>query len=268
MAWDPDNISNDELLINAPALLRANFNAIETGTEASLLITNAKCAAGMGLVDTKLAQIVTASKVHGTALTGLASVPSGAGRIPHANSPNKLAADSLDSTPQYLDGLIDTDDFQVSAGDLLQLVPAKDPFQVGDWISSSVTTARTGWANVSATYANKFMRINATPLGTGGSDTHSHTLSTANLAVHGHGVGTYAAAGPGTHTHPLEVYRGLAGSLNPSTGGTAGEYAINSGAGTSHGHSITGSSANAGSGSAFSGANVSAYVQVTVFQKS
>ena len=52
--------------------------------------------------------------------------------------------------------------------------------KTGDWMLSSVTTARTGWTNVSATYSNKFMRINATPLTTGGADTHSHTLALAN----------------------------------------------------------------------------------------
>src|SRR3990167_2016050 len=46
--------------------------------------------------------------------------------------------------------------------------------KTGDWMISSVTTARTGWTNVSATYSDKFMRINATPLTTGGTDTHTH----------------------------------------------------------------------------------------------
>ena len=48
-------------------------------------IVNADCSASMGLVDTKLAQITTASKVAGTALTGLTSIPVGAGVIPSAN---------------------------------------------------------------------------------------------------------------------------------------------------------------------------------------
>ncbi len=75
----------------------------------------------MGLVDTKLAQIVTPGKVSGTAITLLGSIPSGAGVLPDVNSPNKLKADSADTTPQYLDSLIDGDVFQISAGDLLQL---------------------------------------------------------------------------------------------------------------------------------------------------
>ncbi len=121
MAWDKTKPENDMLLINFPPACRANWDALELLTDANLQITNAKVAAGAGIVDTKLAQITTANKVHGSALTGLASVPSAAGVLPDTNSPNKLKADSLDTTPQYLDGLIDTEVFQISAGDLLQL---------------------------------------------------------------------------------------------------------------------------------------------------
>ena len=121
MAWDKTKPENDMLLINFPPACRANWDALELLTDANLQITNAKIAAGAGIGDTKLAQITTASKVHGSALTGLANVPSGAGVLPDANSPSKLKADASDTTPQYLDGLIDTGVFQVSAGDLLQL---------------------------------------------------------------------------------------------------------------------------------------------------
>ncbi|MDP3789232.1 MAG: hypothetical protein Q8R48_02395 [Candidatus Omnitrophota bacterium] len=121
MAWNPANPANDELLINFPAQCRANWEAIVLGTDPDLLITNAKCSPSMGLVDTKLAQIVTPGKVSGAAITLLGNVPSGAGVLPDVNSPNKLKADSADTTPQYLDNLIDGDVFQVSAGDLLQL---------------------------------------------------------------------------------------------------------------------------------------------------
>jgi hypothetical protein len=47
-----------------------------------------------GISDTKLAQITTASKVHGSSLTGLASIPGAAGEIPAANLPD-LASDIL-----------------------------------------------------------------------------------------------------------------------------------------------------------------------------
>lgn len=48
-------------------------------------VVNADISASAAIVDTKLAQITTASKVHGSSLTGLASVPSGAGILPIAN---------------------------------------------------------------------------------------------------------------------------------------------------------------------------------------
>jgi len=121
MGWDKTAVANDELLVNTPALIRANWAALELLTDAALLITNAKVSASAAIVDTKLAQITTAAKVSGAAITLLTSVPSGAGVLPDANSPQKLKADASDTTPQYLDSLIDTAVFQVSAGDLLQL---------------------------------------------------------------------------------------------------------------------------------------------------
>lgn len=121
MSWDKTKPANDELLINFPAQCRANWDALEVLTEAALQITNAKIADSANIADTKLAQITTANKIHGSSITGLVSVPSAAGVLPDANSPHKLKADSLDTTPQYLDGLIDTVVFEISAGDLLQI---------------------------------------------------------------------------------------------------------------------------------------------------
>jgi hypothetical protein len=90
MAWVKTNPADDELLINFPAQARANWAAIELGTDAALKVTNAKIAAAAGIVDTKLATISTAGKVNGAALTGLASVPAGAGNIPEANLGNAV----------------------------------------------------------------------------------------------------------------------------------------------------------------------------------
>lgn len=121
MAWDKTMPSNDMLLINFPPACRANWEALELLTDPALQITDAKVSPSAGIQDTKLAQIVTANKVSGTALTGLASIPAGAGVLPAANSPNKLKADAADTTPEFLDSLIDPGVFQVSAGDQLQL---------------------------------------------------------------------------------------------------------------------------------------------------
>ena len=112
-------------------------------------------------------------------------------------------------------------------------------FVTGDWIISTVTTAHSGWTNVSATYSDKFMRINATPLTTGGANTHTHA------------AGSYA--GPShTHTQTADATQtDFTGAL---------EYAD---AGVQTGASGTG----AVTGTSASGDNVPAYVQVVIFQK-
>lgn len=61
----------------------ANLNVIVNDYNGN--ITNANLSSSIAITDSKLNQITTASKVSGTALTGLASIPSGAGVIPAAN---------------------------------------------------------------------------------------------------------------------------------------------------------------------------------------
>lgn len=92
MAWTPTLPADLEKLKDSPAIFRAMWAAIATGTDPALLITNDKVSPTAGIVDTKLAQIATASKVSGTALTGLASIPSGAGVIPVTNIPDLAAS--------------------------------------------------------------------------------------------------------------------------------------------------------------------------------
>jgi hypothetical protein len=60
-----------------------NFTAIKNVINGDLDTSNLSATAA--IVDTQLAQITTASKVSGTAVTGLASLPSGAGTVPSAN---------------------------------------------------------------------------------------------------------------------------------------------------------------------------------------
>ena len=145
-----------------------------------------------------------------------------------------LGAQTCGTQPELVFTDEDNDDVQITkAGELNESVHAK----TGDWMLSAIGHQRTGWTEVSASYANKFMRINATPLVTGGADTHSHTLEIANLAAHTH-----------------QLYRGGYG---------AGSY-VTVGANASAGAMATDP---AGSGTAFTGANVPAYVQVRVFQK-
>lgn len=61
---------------------------------ASAGIVGTQLSASANIADTQLAQITTASKVHGSSITGLASTPSGAGIIPIAN----LASGTPDGT--------------------------------------------------------------------------------------------------------------------------------------------------------------------------
>lgn len=84
-AWDKNKPTLDDYLYDWPAQVQANWDAIETGTDPALLITNAKVSATASIADTKLASITTAGKVSGTAITGLASLPGGAGAVPIAN---------------------------------------------------------------------------------------------------------------------------------------------------------------------------------------
>ena len=53
-------------------------------------INNSNLSSSIAITDSKLNQITTAGKVSGTALTGLASIPSGAGVIPLANLPANI----------------------------------------------------------------------------------------------------------------------------------------------------------------------------------
>jgi hypothetical protein len=88
--------------------VKANEDAIVNDYNGN--IQNVNCAANMGLVDTKLAQITTAAKVSGTALTLLANIPSAAGVIPDANLKQKrvvvLKAFAETETVIVVDGAI------------------------------------------------------------------------------------------------------------------------------------------------------------------
>jgi hypothetical protein len=62
----------------------SNFDTVYTLCNGNLDTANLKSNAG--IVDTQLSQITSASKVSGTALTGLATVPSAAGLLPNVNT--------------------------------------------------------------------------------------------------------------------------------------------------------------------------------------
>jgi hypothetical protein len=146
-------------------------------------------------------------------------------------------------------------------------------FLTGDWIISSVATAHTGWTNVSATYANKFMRINATPGTIAGADTHTHTVP-----AHLHAAGTLTVP---NHAHDFATSSESVGEANSSGpdivvggkiysnagGASAARSVLLDNTATDGTITCTGSTANNAEGTSGSGDNVPGYVTVTTFQK-
>ena len=83
-----DAITKEKIAADQVEASEIATGAVGTAEIADGGIGNNDIAAGAGIVDTKLAQIATAGKVSGAALTTLASIPAGAGVIPSANVPS------------------------------------------------------------------------------------------------------------------------------------------------------------------------------------
>jgi len=144
MAWDKTKPADNEKLKDIAALIRANWEAIEALTDAALQITNAKIAAGAAIADTKLAQITTAGKVSGSALTGLASIPSGAGLLPVANIDHGTTANKILKL------------------DASAKIPAVDGSQLTHLNGSAIDSGTVPAANVeTGTTANKILKLDA-----------------------------------------------------------------------------------------------------------
>jgi len=177
MAWDKTKPANDELLSNTPALLRANWQALEDMTDAALLITNAKVAAAAGIVDTKLATISTAGKVSGAALTLLTSVPSGAGKLPLANIDSGTTANKvvvLDGSG-YLPAVSGTNLTNIPCSAIASGTMA--PARLGSG-TAAATTYLTGagvWGTVPSSYVTSASVTSSA--GTGFSDSNTTFLS-------------------------------------------------------------------------------------------
>src|SRR3990167_4922342 len=111
------------------------------------------------------------------------------------------------------------------------------PFITGDLLFSSVDTAHSGWTNVTATYAARYIRVGDTVLGTGGSATHTHTAG--SFAVSGT---TAASTADNPRTATSDLF---------STAAHAHTHTFSA--------SVTGTSA--------AGNNLPLYVDVRVFKK-
>lgn len=98
---NPGVIQGTDIAADAIDTTKIAANAVESGDIKDGEIVNNDINAAAAIVDTKLAQITTAGKVSGAALTSLASIPAGAGKIPAANlggAINRIAPTSVIST--------------------------------------------------------------------------------------------------------------------------------------------------------------------------
>ena len=108
--------------------------------------------------------------------------------------------------------------------------------RTGDVLLSSSATTPDGFTDISATYEGKMIRVSATALAGGGSDTlsgntGSHTLTTAEMPAHTHGqqTDTLLQGGSGTVIEQGSGSQHSQGGTTQSTGGDSG-----------HTHTLTG----------------------------
>ncbi len=107
----------------------SNFSIIYSDYNGN--IDNANISASAAIADSKLAQITTASKVSGAALTSLTSIISGAGKIPVANIDTGTTANKI----VILDGSA-----KLPAVDGSQLTNTPSTTTLGAWTSKSSGT--------------------------------------------------------------------------------------------------------------------------------
>lgn len=102
-AWNASLPADNSKLKDTPAIIRAMWDAIALGTDAALLITNAKVSPTAAIVDTKLAQITTASKVSVSAITGtLLPANGGLGLSSAGGTANRILGTTNGSTYSLL----------------------------------------------------------------------------------------------------------------------------------------------------------------------
>ena len=94
MAWDATKPTNSGLLINAPALIRANWDALALQTDASLLVDNDKVAVAAGIVESKITFDGTSGHAHSGGAQGklISLTAAVTGTLPIANGGTALTS--------------------------------------------------------------------------------------------------------------------------------------------------------------------------------
>lgn len=120
-----------------------------TGSDisASAGIVGTQLSTSANIADTQLAQITTASKVHGSSITGLASLPSGAGVIPSANLPTvTVYGGAVGSYKNLVVAYASTSTFTVTADEIV-LEDSSNVKRIVRSLSGTVSLASNGAVN-------------------------------------------------------------------------------------------------------------------------
>lgn len=127
---------------------------------------------------------------------------------------------------------------------------ASPPTPEGLWSGSAVystVACPSGWTELAAA-ANKFIRVSTTAGTTGGSDTHTHSMTgvTGSTAV---SISGSTGATTATHTH---TYSGSGTTSGPSGKVSAGDLIANGAAGGMHTHTFSWSGTTSSGGASHS----------------
>jgi Microcystin-dependent protein len=179
-------------------------NLIDNGTVSN--IVNADIDSSANIADSKLASISTASKVNGSALTGLANIPAGAGIIPTANVPGSTPTGGIilwttTTTPTGYLLCYGQAISRTTYSDLYAVVG--DTFGAGDGATTfNVPDLRgrfpLGKDDMGGSSANRVTDTDADTIG-GADGEETHTLSVDEIPSHRHtySKGVYAAEADG-----------------------------------------------------------------------
>lgn len=154
-------------------------------------IVNSQISSGAAISDSKLAQISSASKVSGLALTALASIPSGAGIIPAANLPAVAVQADMEAgsstTAPVVPGV-----FKYHPGVAKVWVKfngkSTNPITADASYGISGTVTKNATGDYTITFSTAFSSANYCAIGTGGD---SGAISGARVTAATYATGTF-----------------------------------------------------------------------------